>query len=107
MPMSPKQICQRCGKAYRGKCSCKPVRQPENRKSARERGYTTQWAAARLLHLAKFPLCVMCEKEGRLEAATVVDHIEPHKGDWGLFWATENWQSLCAMHHNRKTRQGL
>jgi 5-methylcytosine-specific restriction enzyme A len=32
-----------------------------------------------------------------------VDHIIPHKGNQKLFWDTKNWQSLCEMHHNRKT----
>lgn len=43
----------------------------------------------------------MCEREGRITAAKVVDHIIPHKGDQTLFWDKANWQSLCAPHHNR------
>jgi 5-methylcytosine-specific restriction protein A len=35
--------------------------------------------------------------------AEVVDHIKPHKGDMTLFWDENNWQSLCKMHHDRKT----
>jgi 5-methylcytosine-specific restriction protein A len=37
--------------------------------------------------------------------ATVCDHIVPHKGDERLFWAEENWQSLCFHHHSEKTAQ--
>ncbi len=33
--------------------------------------------------------------------ATVVDHIKPHRGDPKLFWDQENWQALCARHHDR------
>lgn len=33
--------------------------------------------------------------------ATVVDHIIPYKGDTNLFWDTDNWQSLCKLHHDR------
>jgi len=40
---------------------------------------------------------------GRLNAATVVDHIVPHKGDAVLFWKQSNWQALCRDCHNRKT----
>ena len=56
----------------------------------------------------------MCEQQGRAHAATVVDHIVPHRiGDAlrskddqqisaarALFWDSSNWQSLCTTHHN-------
>lgn len=29
-----------------------------------------------------------------------VDHIDPHKGDEALFWATANLQTLCGPCHN-------
>jgi 5-methylcytosine-specific restriction endonuclease McrA len=35
-----------------------------------------------------------------------VDHIVPHRGNRGLFWARSNWQSLCATCHN-STKQGI
>src|SRR5689334_15702372 len=72
------------------------------RGSARERGYNTRWEKARKTYLMRNPLCVMCQKEGRVTPATVVDHIVPHKGDTALFWDTENnWQPLCKPHHDR------
>jgi 5-methylcytosine-specific restriction protein A len=36
-------------------------------------------------------------------AATTVDHIRPHRGDYDLMWDESNWQSLCTWHHNVKT----
>jgi 5-methylcytosine-specific restriction protein A len=42
----------------------------------------------------------MCERDGRVEAGTVVDHIQPHKGDPVLFWSQANWQTLCSTHHS-------
>jgi len=36
-------------------------------------------------------------------AATVVDHVTPHKGDKVLFWDRLNWQALCKRCHDRKT----
>ncbi len=36
-------------------------------------------------------------------AATVVDHIVPHKGDQQLFWDTRNWQSMSKPCHDKKT----
>jgi 5-methylcytosine-specific restriction endonuclease McrA len=56
----------------------------------------------------------MCQQQGRAAAATVVDHIIPHRiGDAlaskdaqqisaarARFWDSANWQSLCTTHHN-------
>jgi 5-methylcytosine-specific restriction protein A len=72
------------------------------RGSARQRGYNTRWEKARKTYLMRNPLCVLCQREGRVTPATVVDHIVPHKGDTKLFWDTEdNWQPLCKPHHDR------
>jgi 5-methylcytosine-specific restriction protein A len=73
------------------------------RGTAAQRGYDSQWRKARVYFLIKHPLCVHCEKEGTIGAATVVDHIKPHKGNKVLFWDRKNWQGLCETHHNRKT----
>lgn len=78
----------------------------ERRPSSRQRGYTARWGRARATYLTNHPLCVMCAAMGRITAASVVDHIVPHKGDPSLFWDSANWQALCAAHHNRdKQRQ--
>lgn len=42
----------------------------------------------------------MCADEGRITAATVCDHIKPHKGDAFLFW-NGPFQSLCKHCHDR------
>jgi 5-methylcytosine-specific restriction enzyme A len=44
----------------------------------------------------------MCERDGRVTAASVVDHITPHRGDPALFWQAGNHQSLCASCHNSR-----
>lgn len=75
----------------------------KRRPSARERGYTSKWDKARAAFLEAHPLCVHCEAAGRVEPATVVDHIVPHRGDLKLFWRRSNWQALCKPHHDRKT----
>lgn len=64
---------------------------------------STKWRKARVMFLDEHPLCVECRKEGRVSAATVVDHIQPHHGDYELFWSVDNWQALCATHHSSKT----
>lgn len=79
----------------------------QHRGSARARGYTTAWEKARKAYLAMHPLCVQCHAEHVVRAATVVDHITPHRGDMALFWdAQGNWQALCREHHDRKTARG-
>ncbi len=71
-----------------------------DKRTAAERGYGARWQRERLTFLAAHPLCVMCEQQGRVKAANVVDHRIPHKGDQVLFWDQSNWQSLCTAHHS-------
>lgn len=59
-----------------------------------------RWRQDRKRFLRKNPLCVFCKQRGKIVAATVVDHIEPHKGDMKLFWNKSNWQGLCKTCHN-------
>ena len=75
------------------------------RPSARARGYDSKWEKARAAYLAEHPLCVMCEARGRVEPATVVDHIIAHQGDLKLFWDRKNWQGLCDHDHNSRKQQ--
>ena len=56
------------------------------------------WREARREFLAAHPACASC---GRI--ATVVDHIDPHRGDPAIFWDRSRWQALCASCHGRKT----
>lgn len=74
-------------------------------KSAAARGYDRQWRKARERFLRAHPTCAMCEAEGQLTAATLVDHKVPHRGDQALFWDETNWQSLCRPHHDRAKKQ--
>lgn len=69
-------------------------------KTSTERGYGYRWQKAREHYLRLHPLCCYCEREGRAEVATVVDHKEPHRGDMTLFWDEENWQPLCKPCHD-------
>jgi 5-methylcytosine-specific restriction protein A len=77
-----------------------------DRLSAAARGYGARWRKERLEYLARHPFCVFCAKKGRTVAATVVDHIRPHKGDQRLFWARSNWQALCRLCHSN-TKQAI
>lgn len=69
-------------------------------KTAAQRGYGSAWRRARDRFLQAHPLCCYCQAEGRITAATVVDHIEPHRGDMAKFWDETNWQPLCVPHHS-------
>lgn len=73
------------------------------RGDATKRGYGHKWRQARAAFLRRNPLCVMCEAEGLVAEARVVDHIVPHRGDDALFWDRKNWQPLCKSHHSTKT----
>lgn len=90
--------------------------------SSTQRGYGYAWQKARAGYLRSHPLCVYCLREPAyaairgmapsaailrcaelhlaVPAASVVDHIEPHRGDQALFWNKTNWQSLCRTHHS-------
>ena len=60
---------------------------------------TARWQKLRAVQLAAYPLCVMCRQMGRINPATVADHVEPHKGDVEKFW-TGDLQSLCKHCHD-------
>lgn len=61
---------------------------------------TTRWRKERLRYLRNNPICVLCKKTGRTTRATIVDHVEPHKGNMELFWDESNWQPLCKQCHD-------
>jgi 5-methylcytosine-specific restriction enzyme A len=69
------------------------------RGTASSRGYGKAWRKARDAHLAQHPLCVCCLANGFIEAASLVDHVVPHKGDMKVFWNVDDWQSLCDWCH--------
>lgn len=65
---------------------------------------TKRWHRLRWHQLQAEPLCRYCAAMGRTTAATVVDHITPHKGDEALFFGGA-LQSLCkGCHDSAKQR---
>ena len=98
MPKAPPKLHQRGPRL--------PVR--ETRKSATARGYDHRWRKLADGFVQAYPVCVLCLAQGRINRGAmrrpskrgrslVVDHIEPHRGDSRLFFARENWQTLCAV----------
>ena len=111
MPQRPLKPCNHpgCSALVRGVPYCDSHRKQSTRyneqfrQSSNDRGYDARWRKARLMYLKKFTLCAECLKQERIELATDVDHIKPHKGDYEMFWDQRNWQSLCHSCHSRKT----
>lgn len=93
MPIRPKRL----------KAAKDAIPQHMPRETAAQRGYDSRWQKARAGYLRSHPLCVHCERRGRVVAANEVDHVVPHKGDMVLFWDNTNWQSLCKPCHSLKT----
>jgi hypothetical protein len=57
-----------------------------------------RWKHMRRDQLLRFPICQMCEAQGRLTPATIADHIEPHRGSVNAFYCNA-LQSLCRQCH--------
>ncbi len=57
------------------------------------------WQRRRAAQLAAEPLCRMCADTGKVTAASIADHVIPHRGDWRLFISGE-LQSMCGPCHS-------
>lgn len=66
--------------------------------------YDRHWQKIRALYLANHPLCVDCQKEGRLTPATEVHHIVKVKN--GGSDREDNLMALCHSCHSRRTQRG-
>lgn len=75
------------------------------RGSAHSRGYDRAWTRLRNHFLAEHPLCRMCEEEGRVAAASEVDHRVPIAIDPSRRLEWDNLDALCHEHHAVKTAE--
>lgn len=57
------------------------------------------WRKRRLRQLKRKPLCRIHFDAGKTVAATIADHVKPHRGDWKKFIRGE-LQSLCKRCHD-------
>ena len=108
MPWKPKSICNYPGCQVLTRDRYCQKHKKEIIRTQNDRGskmYTYQWRKASKEFLKKHPLCIHCDREGRLTPATEVDHIKPHRGDKKLFWNKKNWQPLCKSCHSKKTAE--
>jgi len=113
MPMKPLHPCGQmgCPELVRDGPYCEKHKkekqkvQDQRRGSAYSRGYDKRWQTYRLRYLNDHPLCECkdCKESDRILAASVVDHIIPHKGDTVLFWDPKNHQAMAKRCHDIKT----
>lgn len=109
MPDRAPAPCPDCGVLVHGGGRCERHRKATRRESdarrgsAAERGYDARWRRYRVEYLRLHPLCAECERNGQITAASVVDHIKPHKGNVVSFWDPANHQPLCKPCHDHKT----
>lgn len=110
MPTKPKKLCRSsgcCNLTENRYCEQhhrldKKLRD-QRREGSTQRGYDGRWNKYRITFLRSHPLCVRCLSQEKVVAASVVDHIIPHKGDGKLFWQVSNHQALCKSCHDLKT----
>ena len=60
--------------------------------------YSARWKQLRRDFLKKYPYCFICGRK-----ATIVDHIQPHRGNLDLFYDENNLQPMCWSCHSKKT----
>lgn len=114
MPIGPPHACATPGCSAqvprgRGRCDDCARKANQARGTFHQRGYDAQWRSLRLRHLQAHPLCARCQADGRITAATVVDHRRPWQSGADdqerqrLKYDSNNLESMCAPHHSRKT----
>ena len=108
-PRKSKTLCKhpQCGRLVEARetyCVEHRREREQQRGSSYQRGYDKRWQALRRAHLAFFPLCEECKRNGIVTAAEHVDHIEPFDGVADPRRLDPmNLQSLCRVCHSRKT----
>ncbi|MGI8829266.1 MAG: HNH endonuclease [Candidatus Limnocylindria bacterium] len=74
------------------------------RGSSSARGYGWRWRKLAAAYRARTPLCEWTDPDGHCSrVAADVDHIRPIRAGGLDRW--DNAQSLCRVHHARKTRE--
>jgi 5-methylcytosine-specific restriction protein A len=74
----------------------------KRRGSPSKRGYNNDWVKFRKFYLREHPLCVQCEKEGRITPASEIHHIKTLR-DGGDKYGESNLMPLCHSCHSKIT----
>ena len=75
------------------------------RGTAAERGYDARWVRESKAFLAANPLCIYCALSDIVTAASLVDHLYPHRGNRELFWLKRLWVPSCKPCHDSFKKQ--
>jgi 5-methylcytosine-specific restriction endonuclease McrA len=75
----------------------------EHRQKHQKFYQTKAWQQLRLYKLSIDPLWETCLLSGHTTPATETDHVIPIIENFGLRLSLGNLQSLCKMHHSKKT----
>ena len=109
MPKKPKRPCSYpgCPNLTDGRF-CEKHQKQENRRYEKydrtpemKKRYGKAWKKIRDRHMAQYPLCEMCKKQGRLTPAGEVHHIKPLS--MGGTNDDGNLMSLCKVCHSEIT----
>ena len=109
MPKKPKRPCSYpgCPNLTDGRF-CEKHQKQENRRYEKydrspevKKRYGRAWKKIRDRHMAQYPLCEMCKKQGRLAPAEEVHHIKPLS--MGGTNDDGNLMSLCKVCHSEIT----
>lgn len=99
MPAVIASACRCGGKRVKGRCDKCGSGAGTHTKSARERGYGTDWTRVSRMVRTEEPLCVVCKAQGRTTAATEVHHVKPIKDAPGERLQRDNLMSVCRTCH--------
>ena len=78
--------------------SGKKFERNDAKRNSSKAGYDSQWTKYRFRFLFHNPFCYVCSLQ-----ATVVDHIQAHKGDMEKFKDVKNHMPLCKSCHDYVT----
>jgi len=93
--LTRERLCGDCLGAGKGK---------ESRPEWKDRLYGREWKGYTSRFLSIHKWCADPFSRHLIpEVGTVVDHIQPHKGEVILFWNSNNHQALCKSCHDFKT----
>ena len=96
MPCKPPSVGDRRSPAHRKALA---DQRSEAAQAYRRLYHTAAWLRLRRVQLAAYPLCKRCAQLGETVAASVVHHVQAHKGDWSAFVNGE-LESLCRACHD-------
>jgi 5-methylcytosine-specific restriction protein A len=83
--------------------TARPDRRSPEAEAYRRWYKSAAWRRIRLAQLAEHPLCANHLRLGKVVPATIVHHIEPHRGDYARF-ISGPFESVCKECHDVEGR---